>query len=460
MRTSAMKLLKFAARVTKGIYDILATYLLAWILFFALTAFVFHVGIEAVAQATGFDSVTVWWRKLTATLGESGVFWFRLLTFGTLHGAIVYLLRAPLRQIQRSLEGGFDRTSDVFGHVTRNHARLHILGQLAFSAIVTILLVPFVLQPTLVPQYTTTQSWLERGANLADGTASRFVADSVVGLYRKLYAEPVEAEGGVSGAEVDAAQPSRDTPASDKPLVDTPSENPGIEPTPHVAPVPDADQPLMDRWDEHIRRAAGDDPAKFAHIKAFMWVESAGRQFAVSTTGCSGLMQFCAGTARSRPYRKVFGTGSVYTCNCDGPCRIDKRTRRSLETGVADPAALSDLFPCELTDARFDPARSIRAGALYVDRLAQRFDGNIYLMYIGYNSGPAVAAEVFNRLGRDDDASLDDIELHLVDAMRPHYGSGSRRRARSLLRTHLPKIKRAYQRYYPATAPLASLSRP
>jgi soluble lytic murein transglycosylase-like protein len=443
-----MKLLKFAARVTKGLYDILATYLLAWILFFALTAFGFHLGLDALAQATGFDSIAVWWRKLEGTLGESGVFWFRLLVFGSLHAGIIYLIRRPLLRVQRAFEAGFDCTTDVFQSLTDGHARLRLVGQLAFSALITVLLVPFVLQPTLVPQYATGQSWLERGANLADGTASRFVADSVVGLYRKLYAEPAEAQGGVSNAEVDAAHAAVDQSPHDQSPSDQPPEHPDTSPTPHVAPVSNAEQPLMDRWDDHIRRSAGGDARKFARIKAFMWVESAGRQFAVSTTGCSGLMQFCAGTARSRPYRKVFGTGSVYTCSCDGPCQIDKQTRRTLETGVADPSSISEHFPCELTDARFDPTRSIRAGALYVDRLAKRFDGNLYLMYIGYNSGPAVAGEVFKRLGRNGDASLDDIELHLADAMRPHYGTGSRRRARSLLRTHLPKIKRAYDRYY------------
>ncbi|QDG49270.1 lytic transglycosylase domain-containing protein [Persicimonas caeni] len=439
-----MKLLRFVARVTKGIYDILATYLLAWVLFFALTAFGFHFGLEAAARALGFDSPDVWWRKLAGPLGETGVVWFRLLAFGSLHAAIVYFLRGPLGVIQEKLEAGFDRVADLFKYITRERGKLRVVGHIVFTLVVTLLLVPFVLQPTLVPQYTTGQAWLERGANLADGTASRFVADSVVGLYRKLYADPVEAEGGVSSAEVDAAQAAHD---ARPPLPDDPDGTDG----PTTPPIPTGDQPLMDRWDDQIRGAAGGDPVKFAQIKAFMWVESAGRQFAVSHTGCSGLMQFCAGTARSRPYRKVFGVGRVYTCNCDGPCRIDRQTRRDIETGIANPGELADKFPCDLTDARFDAARSIRAGALYIDRLSKRFGGNLYLMYIGYNSGPAVAGEVYKRLGRSNTASLDEIELHLADAMRPHYGAGSERRARSLLRTHLPKIKRAYDRYYEPT---------
>ena len=42
-----------------------------------------------------------------------------------------------------------------------------------------------------------------------------------------------------------------------------------------------------------------DPETQAAFIKAFMWVESGGRQFAVSSTGCAGLMQFCPGTART-----------------------------------------------------------------------------------------------------------------------------------------------------------------
>lgn len=437
-----MKLLKVLGRIFKGLYDIFATYLLAWVLFFALVASGFHFGLEALAHARHFDSIAAWWQSLSARHGQAGILWLRLLVFGGLHAGIIYLLRRPLGRVQAGVEKVFDRTADVFRYLTRDRSKLRLAGNLLFTLVVTLLLVPFVLQPTLVPDYTSARAWLERGANLADGTASRFVADSVVGLYRKIYAEPVRATGGVSADDVDAAEAQ----VGEGQIGDRPGL-PDVE-GPTAPPAPVGKQPLMDRWDPQIRRAAGGDPQKFAYIKAFMWVESAGRQFAVSHTGCSGLMQFCAGTARSRPYRKVFGTGRVYACQCDGQCRIDARTRRGLETGEVAPTEVAERFPCELTDARFDPDRSIRAGALYVERLAKRFDGNIYLMYIGYNSGPAVADAVFDRVGRNGDATLADIQLHLADAMRPHYGAGSERRARSLVRTHLPKIKRAFERYY------------
>jgi hypothetical protein len=339
-------------------------------------------------------------------------------------------LRRPLRRLQSGAERAVDGTTARFRAATRNRPRARTVGQAAFTLAVTSLLIPFVLQPTLVADYSSRDAWLERGANLVDGTASRYLADSVIGLYRKAFAEPIPPVGGVS-AEQDAALPDAT----------------------HIPPTISGDQPLMDRWDPIITRVAAGDHQKFAFIKAFMWVESAGRQFAVSSTGCSGLMQFCSGTARSKPYRKIFGVGQVYTCQCDGPCRIPRRTRRALETGLKNAAELGDQFPCEPSDARFDPDRSIRAGALYIERLAARFDDNIYLMYIGYNSGPAVAGAVSDRLHRPGDATLADIEPYLVDAMRPYYGAASQRRARSLIRTHLPKIHRAFAGYYSSAKP-------
>jgi hypothetical protein len=68
-------------------------------------------------------------------------------------------------------------------------------------------------------------------------------------------------------------------------------------------------------------------------------------------------------------------------------------------------------------------------------------------MYIGYNSGPSVARQVWADVGADPAADLTDIEPHLADAMRPYFAESADRRARSLLETHLPKLRRAYERY-------------
>ncbi|AWV89547.1 transglycosylase SLT domain-containing protein [Bradymonas sediminis] len=443
-----MKFIKILLRIAKGIYDILASYLLGWVLVFALFSLGLHLGLESVARLQNYDSADALWRALSYAYGERAILWMRLLVFGALNAGLVYLFRRPLRATQHFIESGIDTLIEFFQHFSQNRPRARTLGHLVFSATVTSLLIPFVLQPTLVADYRNRGAWLERGANLVDGSASRYVADSVIGLYRKFYASPVESVGGVSDSEVaSAGDPQDGRPPSSTPHGST-----------HYPPTPASAQPLMDRWDPIIWRAAKNDPERFAMLKAFMWVESAGRQFAVSTTGCSGLMQFCAGTARARPFREIFGVGQITTCKCDGPCRIDKQTRQSLETGAINASEAGDAFPCDPADARFNPERSIFAGAAYVAQLSERFGGNIYLMYIGYNSGPAVASRVYQRLGRRADASLSDIELHLAAAMRPYYANASARRARSLLRTHLPKINRAYLGYQnqtPAPAPVA-----
>lgn len=409
-------------RITKGIYDILATYVLGWILVFALLAAGLHVFFNALEDLAP---------ALTFKINAPGL---RLLAYVLLHTAILYALRRPLALAQGGAERVFDAVSGAVQKVTRYVPALDSLISVLFTCFITAMLIPFVIQPTMVTGFDR-QSWLERAGNLLDGTASIYLADSVVGFYRRLYAEPVVE---------DSLTPDEAT------QVFGTLGDPYVVPTtdPLLPPPMEGDQPMMDRWNAHLWSAAEGDPRIFATLKAFMWVESAGRQYAVSTTGCSGLMQFCAGTARSQPYRNVFGTGQVYACRCEGPCRIERSTQRRMESGeLAGLQSRSPEFPCELTDARFNPTRSIAAARLYIDRLDAAYGGNLYLMYIGYNSGPGVANKVFNDLGRDPNASLEMINVHLAGAMRPHYGAASEARARSLVNIHLPKLRGAYDKY-------------
>jgi soluble lytic murein transglycosylase-like protein len=430
-----MKAVKAIGRILKGIYDILASYLLAWVVFFATLAFVFHLGLSFAAQAAGYESATVLYDLMDAKLGPWGM-GTRLVGFFLLHATVVWLLRSPIFWLKAKIEAVADAIIQWVNRTTRDSEGIELAVESIFSLAVTGLLIPFVLQPTMVDGYTTVNAWAQRATNLVDGTASKYLADSVVGLYRKAYAAPVESHGGVTADQV-----------AENEKLDVEEPKPGEA---AMAPPPAAtgEQPLMDRWDTLVWNIADEDPDTFAKVKAFMWVESAGRQFAVSRTGCSGLMQFCAGTARSQPYRRVFGTGQVYVCKCDGHCKVPREARRALETG--DSTGMQEAveaFPCDMTDARFHPRRSLTAGRLYIDRLDQRYDGNLYLMYVGYNSGPAVADKIFRAVGRNGDASLDQLEPHMIDAMRPFYGGGSERRASSLANIHLPKLKRAYDRY-------------
>jgi hypothetical protein len=416
------------ARLILGIYNILTTYLVGWVLLLASLAFGFHVGTELVVDWLGFAQVDLFWQWVGASTGIEAVYW-RIAVYGPLHALVVYLAWEPLQWLKSRFEALFDVVIGAFRGATDEGSRLAAAGRLGFTAAVTLVLVPFVIQPTLVRGYTEADDWLHRSANLVDGTASRFLVDSVAGAYRRFVVGDVDSRGGLGDDDV-----SQDD-----------SEGPSDPPD------PSGDRPMMDRWDPTIRAIADGDPEMFAYIKAFMWVESGGRQFAVSHTGCSGLMQFCSGTARRSPFRRVFGTGSVYTCGCGPDCHTPDDVERALETGRRDEIQnLDEKFPCDLSDARFDGEKSLKAGALYIERLARDYDDNLYLMYIGYNSGPAVADKVWRATGRDPSAGLDRIGQHLAGAMEEFFPQSHDTRANSLLETHLPKLQRAYDRYYEA----------
>ena len=426
---------RFVIATSKGIYDILATYLLLWVLPFAVAGWFYHLGVTAAAHAFDFESAGAMWERLQY-YSVVPIVWVRLGLFLPLHIVVFRAARPAVGKVWPYVETAFDELVAAFRWMTDQLPYVRVLGEWTFTLFVTALLIPFVLQPTLVPQVSTVSAWVERCANLVDGTASAELTDSVVGFYRKLIVDPVVVEG---------------LKPQDRNVFDQ-IDAIGVATGPVTAPLPNGKQPLMDRWDPYIRNAVGGDTTKFAMVKAFMWVESGGRQYAVSHTGCAGLMQFCVGTARTEPFRSKFGTGTVYRCDCsNGACRMSREMQRDLESG--DPDALERhraAFPCEMTDARFDPNRIIGAGALYVDRLSNSFGGNIYLMYIGYNSGPRVAERVYNKLGRKSDANLDEIGQHLADELRPTFGGGADARANGLLKRHLPKLNRAYQGYLPA----------
>ncbi|MCA9489371.1 MAG: transglycosylase SLT domain-containing protein, partial [Myxococcales bacterium] len=204
--------------------------------------------------------------------------------------------------------------------------------------------------------------------------------------------------------------------------------------------------PLMDRWDQALLAAANGDRELYARTKAVMWVESGGRQYAVSSTGCLGLMQFCASTARTKPVHAIFGRGQVTACGCRD-CGVPRDVANDLETDPAAVARVGERFPCPLTDARFDPDKAIRAGTAWVEKLGRDVGDNLLLVYVSYNSGPAVGRAVFRATGKRSDVTLDELRPHLVDALAPHYGRSAAGRAQGLLDVHLPKLQRAYERW-------------
>lgn len=268
-----------------------------------------------------------------------------------------------------------------------------------------------VVQPGLEPLELHSRVWLARTANLLDGTASLETYAMGRGLWLRFTGAPIPGEFSVTPADLQ---------------------------------VRTHDGPVMARWDPLLREATS-GPEHFAQTKAFMWVESAGRQFAVSRTGCAGLYQFCTSTAQRRPFEGIFGVGAVAACSCGArPCRVEPELRDALETD-AEALEKHDGFPCSPTDARFDPERAIPAGAAYVQELSDDLGGNLLLMYIGYNSGPAVAKRLKSLVGTK--ASLDDLRPHLATVLARWYGASAEARADGLLEVHLPKLQRAYEKY-------------
>jgi hypothetical protein len=403
----------------KNLYNTVASYLLAWVGFFALTAYGFYWLADLITFELGFYTQGMFWQRASQITGFSPRL-SRLPLFLIAHIALIYVSRRLIRRAQAQISRFVAYALTQFERLTQRGPKKRVFVEVLFTTTVSALLVAFVVQPTMVPFDNQLESWGARVANLLDGSASDAFVESTVGIVRAVVGHDVEAMS-VSEADYDRAAPLT------------------------------GPQPVMDRWDPLLREATRGDLALFAQTKAFMWVESAGRQFALSHTACAGLMQFCLGTARTQPYRKIFGVGQVAACKCKGPCAVSKPVRRALETGGARALEFfRDTFPCDLGDARFNPRKAITAGAAFVHQLREAYGGNMYLMYIGYNSGPAVSRALYKRLGNNANASLKDIGQHLERALRRYYGKSAKQRARGLLKVHLPKVQRAEQRYLDA----------
>jgi hypothetical protein len=358
------------------------------------------------ASLAGFDGVDGLWQRLHHRLPGGAIAW-RFSIFFAVHAGLLFLWRRLHRYTSQALT----RALEALGRrLLQGRARLRLAAMGAYAAVLSLLIVPLILQPTLVPLRFGARSWLHRAANLLDGTATVTVVDGTFGFYGRL------------------AKPLPDLGAPIRSLGTTEA---------------------IDRWDRLIDTVVAGNRRDFAMLKAFIWVESGGRQFAVSHTGCLGIMQFCRGTAQLPVYRRIFGRGRLYPCACDvGRCFVERDVQVALESG--DRAQLRKhrhAFVCDYADARFDVRRSLEAGLRYLKWLDGRFAGNLSLMYIGYNSGPAISQRILRRLGRRRAMKSAEIAAALPAALRPTYGASANSRAKGLSRVHLPKLHRAYQRY-------------
>lgn len=208
-------------------------------------------------------------------------------------------------------------------------------------------------------------------------------------------------------------------------------------------------RPIMRRWLKFVLREVKGDLNAAALVLAFIDVESNGRQFAVSRSGCVGLMQFCSMTAIRYPFNQIFDSTKLRSCACaDRRCYMIRPIRRLFETSPPELYPLyQEELPCDISDQRFNPELSIKAGFTYINELYQAFEGNIYLSYIGYNSGPHVAERIWKRLGKKKASTIKGIRRVLARALRPNFKRKARRRSKALWKYHLPKLESYYRLY-------------
>jgi hypothetical protein len=446
-------------------YNRLLRYVLSTIGFIALISLGIYGATLLLVEVLHLEGADVIWDELARRTGASPLA-ARFAVNGALQFNFLLMFHGMIAAVAEStrldLSGWFHERYCRFGDLdddegearARRRPTRPLMG-VGGAVLAAIVLAPSLIQPTITPLDLTRLSLYERATNLFDGSAAVATPESVLSLHHRLVRRALPDPGvGASGDHFDAAvllSKREDDAIADALDRDIPLT---------AAPDLSGPQPMMDRWDPIIWEAANGDARRFAQIKAFMWVESTGRQFAISHTGCIGLMQFCSKTARSSTFREIFGPGQVAACGCRSTsCRVPRSTQREMEAGDRRVIARhAGSYPCDLGDARFDARKSILAGARYIANLDAEFGGNMYLMYIGYNSGPTIARRVWHATGEDPGVSLPEIGEHLRAAMRPTYGAKSSRRASSLLRKHLPKIARAHSRYAKAAGSLDPLA--
>ena len=170
------KFSKFVFRTIKGIYDILATYLLLFLVPFCAASVVIWLLTGQAATFFEFESRDAMWSLVSGKLGLPDT-WIRLAAVLPIHLSIWWLLRRPVAMALPFLEAGFDKVVSAFKWATSRAVWIRTAVEILFSIVVTAVLIPFVIQPTLVPGFGP-QSWVERAANFTDGTASAEIADS------------------------------------------------------------------------------------------------------------------------------------------------------------------------------------------------------------------------------------------------------------------------------------------
>jgi len=131
-------------------------------------------------------------------------------------------------------------------------------------------------------------------------------------------------------------------------------------------------------YTEIIENASKEYNVSAALIKAIMYQESRGNSKAVGYCGEAGLMQFMPLTARSVGINLIFEDADFGECD---------DYAREYANRLKDEIKDKSLDEIKKIDERFDPHKSIMAGANHIKSLQDVFKENILAIIAAYNAG-------------------------------------------------------------------------
>lgn len=178
-------------------------------------------------------------------------------------------------------------------------------------------------------------------------------------------------------------------------------------------------------------------------VMAVIKQESSGNPYAVSETGCAGLMQFCYPTAGD--YISIFVKVTTCTkkCTCGTGCSPKK-------LGI-DP--FKDCG-CDPYDGRFEPEKSIKAGAAYLKSFMESTQFKNYLetdkvkFSLGsYNGGKKVILDAITK-AQDEGVTLitwDSIKSYITEETIPYLKTTQEKRAKANeIKDYVDKVYQTY----------------
>jgi len=128
-----------------------------------------------------------------------------------------------------------------------------------------------------------------------------------------------------------------------------------------------------------IEKTAADYGIQKALIKAIMYQESRGRTTEIGSCGEIGLMQFMPGTAKMSGISPIFEDADFTSCQGTTPINYIARLKKAIEGKTIEEK--------EKIDGRFDPEKSIKAGAIHIKALKDTFGDNVPAIIAAYNRG-------------------------------------------------------------------------